>query len=89
MKRKALVRPFLFGARRASKRSLAVSLIPFDDLKPKKGIPLSKCQLWRLEKAGKFPKRISVSAHRVAWDEQEIDSYIAERAAARDMGVAA
>jgi len=62
-------------------------LLPFESLKPK-GIVLGKCQIWRLEKAGKFPKRVYPSAGRVAWLEDEIDEYLAGRIAA-SRGVAA
>jgi prophage regulatory protein len=58
--------------------------ILFPDLHPKKGIPHSKTQLWRLEKVGKFPKRVKISAGRYGWVEAEIDAFIAERIAARD-----
>ena len=57
------------------------TLIPFESLRAK-GIPLSKVQVWRLEKAGKFPHRIHVSAARVAWLESAIDGYIDARIAA-------
>ena len=59
-----------------------MQLIPYDSLVGR-GITLSKCQLWRLEKVGKFPKRVSVSAARHAWVEAEIDKWIADRIAAR------
>ena len=59
-------------------------LIPYDDLRSVKGIALSKTQIWRLEKDGRFPKRIPISAARHGWSEQEIDSWIAERIEARD-----
>ena len=57
-------------------------LISYDALKAK-GITLSKCQVWRLEKAGSFPRRVPVSAARHAWVESEIDDWIAARIAAR------
>ena len=60
-----------------------MSLLPYDALKDK-GITLSKCQLWRLEREGKFPARVHVSARSIAWPTNEIDAYIAERAAARE-----
>jgi prophage regulatory protein len=60
-----------------------VSLLPYDALKDK-GITLSKCQLWRLEREGKFPARVHVSARSIAWPTTEIDAYIAERTAARE-----
>jgi prophage regulatory protein len=57
-------------------------LLPYDRLK-EKGITLSKCQIWRLERAGKFPQRVYPSAGRVAWVEREIDEHLAARIAAR------
>ena len=32
-----------------------MKLLSFDDLKPAKGIPYSKAQIWRLEKSVGFP----------------------------------
>jgi prophage regulatory protein len=58
-------------------------LIPFASL-ASKGISLSKCQVWRLEKDGRFPKRVQVSPARVAWVESEIDAWIAARINARE-----
>jgi prophage regulatory protein len=53
-----------------------------------RGIPLSQNRLWRLERAGRFPKRVNISANRVGWVASEIDEYlrqrIAEALAARD-----
>jgi prophage regulatory protein len=57
-------------------------LIPYEALAAR-GICLSKCQLWRLEKTGKFPCRVPVSAARHAWVESEIDAWVAQRIAAR------
>ena len=58
-------------------------LIPYDALSDR-GIPYSKVQLWRLERDGRFPKRVSVGPSRYAWLESEIDQYIAERVRQRD-----
>jgi prophage regulatory protein len=79
----ALARPFILPE--ASHTGLAMSqlLIPYDSLAAR-GISLSKCQLWRLEKVGKFPKRVPVSAARHAWLSHEIDDWIAYRVAARE-----
>ncbi|MDP6270253.1 MAG: AlpA family phage regulatory protein [Alphaproteobacteria bacterium] len=44
----------------------------------------SAVHLWRLERAGKFPRRVHLGANRVAWVEAEIDDWIAERLAARE-----
>ena len=38
----------------------------------------------RLEKAGKFPKRIHLGPHAVAWIESEIDQWLQKRIAERD-----
>lgn len=57
-------------------------LLPYEALRAK-GVVLSKCQLWRLEREGKFPKRVHVSARSIAWPESEIDEYLRARIAAR------
>ena len=49
-----------------------------------RGITLSKCQLWRLERAGRFPKRIRVTPGRVGWLSGEITEYLANRIAERE-----
>lgn len=59
------------------------TLIVYADL-ASKGISLSKVQIWRLEKAGKFPRRVRVSANRIAWVESEIDAYLARKIEERD-----
>jgi prophage regulatory protein len=59
-------------------------LIDYDGLKAK-GISYSRVHLWRLVKAGYFPKPIKLGdGARNAWVEEEIDALIAERMAARD-----
>ncbi len=42
-------------------------------------VPFSDAHLWRLEKAGKFPKRIKLSNHRVAWSFREIRLWIEDK----------
>src|SRR6266540_3353305 len=64
--------------------AMSQAIILFPDLRVKKGIPHSKTQLWRLERDGKFPKRVSITAGRYGWVESEIDAFIAGRIAARD-----
>ena len=59
-------------------------LLSYDELKPTKGISYSKCQLWRLEKKGGFPKRVALGANRHGWAEHEVDAWIRERIAERD-----
>ncbi|TWA91098.1 helix-turn-helix transcriptional regulator [Bradyrhizobium stylosanthis] len=67
---------------------MSQKLIAYEGLSAK-GIVYSKTQLWRLERAGKFPRRVKLSAMRVAWIETEIDEWIAARIAARRQPVAA
>jgi prophage regulatory protein len=62
---------------------MAPRLIPYEALKAK-SIMYSKPHLWRLEKAGKFPKRVPVGASRYAYLEAEIDAHINALIAARD-----
>jgi prophage regulatory protein len=58
-------------------------LIPYRDLKAK-GIPYSKPHIWRLEQAGKFPRRVPLGPSRHAWVESEIDAHVDALIAARD-----
>ena len=40
---------------------------------------LSRVTLWRLERSGKFPKRINISANRIGWLEEDIANWIDNR----------
>ena len=44
---------------------------------------LSKTHLYRLIKAGEFPTQISLSPYRIAFDETEINEWMAQRSALR------
>lgn len=48
------------------------------------GIPYSFQHIARLEKAGKFPRRVQLGACRVAWRYTEVRAWVAERVALRD-----
>jgi prophage regulatory protein len=48
-----------------------------------RGITYTKRSLWRLERDGKFPKRVNSGA-RVAWVESEIDAYLRRLVEERD-----
>jgi prophage regulatory protein len=61
-----------------------VRLLSYDELRPQKGIPYSKVHIWRLEREGKFPKRVPLGESRHGWIETEIDEWISERAASRN-----
>ena len=58
------------------------NLISWDDLP--KAAQFSKQHLRKLEKQGKFPKRVKLSTFRTAWVEAEIQSWLAARAAERN-----
>jgi prophage regulatory protein len=63
---------------------MSVTLLSYVALRAK-GVPFSKSQLWRLERDGKFPKRVRLSEARVAWVESEIDTWVELRLKARDL----
>ena len=42
-------------------------------------VHLSDTTIWRLEKAGKFPKRRQLSPGRVGWLASEVDAWIESR----------
>lgn len=45
---------------------------------------LSRCHRWRLERDGKFPKRLRLGEVAHGWLASEIDAWITEREAERD-----
>jgi prophage regulatory protein len=60
-----------------------VKLLWYRDLKATRGINFSRRYLYTLEKQNKFPRRVPVGDHRVAWVESEIDDFLAGKLAAR------
>ena len=44
----------------------------------------SPMHLWRLEKAGRFPRRVKLGPNSVVWLASEVDEWIAARVAERD-----
>jgi prophage regulatory protein len=58
-------------------------VISFAELKAAKGIPFSGVWIRKLIADGKFPKPITLSDNRVAFLENEIDAWLAERVAER------
>jgi prophage regulatory protein len=60
-----------------------MKILSYDDLRTVKGVVYSRVHLWRLEKAGQFPKRVS-SAARHGWVDSEVDDWLAARLAERD-----
>jgi prophage regulatory protein len=55
----------------------------FPELK-EHGIPWSRMHVDRLEKAGRFPRRVHLSPRTVVWLKREIDAFIASKLANRD-----
>lgn len=50
-------------------------------------IGLSDATIWRLEKAGSFPKRVQLGGNSVGWFESEVDAWFEEKAAQREQAV--
>jgi prophage regulatory protein len=67
---------------------MTLRILSYADLADR-GIKYSKVQLWRLEKNGKFPRRIPVGPARHGWLESEIDGYLRQKVEARDKSVVA
>lgn len=66
---------------------MAKKLIPFDRLKPDKGIKFSRVHLDRLEQKGLFPRKVKLGPAKnasVGWIEDEIDAYLDQLMADRD-----
>lgn len=51
-------------------------------------IPLSHVTIWRMEKAGKFPKRVQIGGNAVGWLASEVNQWIKQKAAERMQGEA-
>jgi prophage regulatory protein len=62
-------------------------LLDYNDLQ-KRGVKYSRSQIRRLELAGKFPKPVRLSQVRKAWIEEDIETYLNQRIAARDADAA-
>jgi prophage regulatory protein len=61
-------------------------LLTYKDLRAI-GISFSREHLWRLEAAGKFPRRIYLSPQKVAWFEDEVLAWLQARADERSKRV--
>jgi prophage regulatory protein len=61
-----------------------MKILSYEDLRKEKGVVYSRVHLWRLEKAGQFPKRVQLGAARHGWLDREIDDWIMGRLAKRD-----
>lgn len=47
-------------------------------------VPLSRSQLYAEMSAGRFPRPVKISDRINAWDDDEVDAWIAERLAKRE-----
>jgi prophage regulatory protein len=47
-------------------------------------VRLSRAQIWRLRRMGRFPVPISISDRRIVFLDSEIDAWMRERVAARN-----
>ena len=47
-------------------------------------VPYSEAHIWRLEKAGKFPRRVRIGANRIAWVESEVNNWVSSKLQERD-----
>src|SRR5688500_16755351 len=52
-------------------------LLPFREVAQR--VALSRSTIWRLERAGQFPKRRRLSVNKVAWWEPEIEEWLRNR----------
>jgi prophage regulatory protein len=52
-------------------------LLPFREVAQR--VALSRSTIWRLERAGQFPKRRRLSVNKVAWWEPEIEEWLESR----------
>jgi prophage regulatory protein len=48
-------------------------------------VPYSPVQIWRLEKAGKFPRRLKLGPNRVGWVEDEVEAWLRQRMEDREV----
>jgi predicted DNA-binding transcriptional regulator AlpA len=64
-------------------RGAKMRVLIYPELQPKKGIPYTREHIRRREKAGTFPQHLDLGDARIGWIEEEIDEWIAKRAAQR------
>src|SRR5262245_2134502 len=62
----------------------SMKLLSIDELKPAKGISFSKPHLYRLIKAGRFPKPVKIGENRNGFVESEIDAWLRKKVEERD-----
>ncbi|MBK3732902.1 AlpA family phage regulatory protein [Azospirillum brasilense] len=63
---------------------MSTRILRFKQLRER--VPFSRMHIDRLEKAGKFPKRVRIGENSVGWLENEVEAWIAARVATRSSG---
>ena len=58
-------------------------LLSYSELEATRGIKYTRQHLHRLEAANKFPKRVKIGEHSIAWVKSEIDEYLEKKIAER------
>ncbi len=85
-------------AKRGGARGAKQAVLPLTSAGPKELLllrevvaltRLSDTTLWRLEKAGRFPKRVKIGFKRIAWRAADVDAWIAGDAAGAPVPAAA
>jgi prophage regulatory protein len=67
--------------------SASLRLLSFNELRTLKGVPYSRTEIRRKERAGAFPKHVRLGdgiGACIAWVEGEIDAWLTERMKARE-----
>jgi integrase len=78
--------PYVFPAAREQVRGKPVTIFNgWGTPKAALGVPYSFQHIARLELAGRFPKRIQLGQCRVAWVADEVQTWVDERLAKRDL----
>ena len=60
-----------------------MKVLRYPQLRSEKGIGYSRTHVDRLEKDGRFPKRVSLGPRSIAWVETEVDEWLIGKVEAR------
>ena len=45
-------------------------------------VPIARTTIWRMERSGKFPRRINIGERRVVWRRSQVEAWLAQRTTA-------
>lgn len=68
---------------------MSCQIVRYSELKTRYGIPWSRMHIDRLEKNGKFPKRVRLGPGTVGWVEAEISGFVSAKLNDRQLASAA